>query len=618
MLPRYYASVERRTLKIMLKKLVDMVSESLRALKRVNSLMYSVDRLSVVSAWCGSVLKGVSSLITFSFYGLFMKWLSEGKLGSGKMDEKFLFVVFLLFALYHLAGLILNEFSSWRSSVFDDRVEEHLDRIQIEKITSLDLGRLMDPEFIQLNDSTRRRGLRSIGSLFGLQLRFISSIVGLVASFGVVASLSPTLVILISLPAVPGLIRSLFIDEKRKKLWEENHLARRTRDEYHWCLTSKWGITQTRLFGFTEYMKSCYESYTKRLRKSELNLQFLDFLIGVTLEVFEGLVLIGIMYYLGTGLVDGSIEIAKLFFLFGCVKSFGSSLTGLFSVFSNVRRESQDFSYVEKYLAVTPSMDESMARDLPPGFVPTVIGVNDVSFSYPNQTGKLALNRCSLTIRSGEKVAIVGTNGSGKTTLLRLLAKLFLPNSGSVTIGEQDLVNITQSSWIKHIMCVTPDNSIPDITLIEALTGGPIDRADMVRLDRASSVAGSTKLIKSLPNGYNTQVGEDRPGGVGFSSGQRQKLKLTAALYHLLGSGIHYAFFDEPMSYCDAETKHEFYSTIVGLDERTIVVVSHDPTYLRHFDRVVVMEDGRVIEDLSTPEAIRVYQQNLIEKGDLE
>lgn len=617
-MPRHCDSVERCTLKIKLKRLVDMVSESWRSLRRVNSLMYSVDQLSVVSAWGGAVLKGVSSLIAFSFYGLFMKWLSEGKLGSGKMDEKFLLVVFLLFALYHLSASILNEFSKWRSSVFDDRVEEHLDRMQIEKITSLDLGRLMDPEFIQLNDSTRRRGFRSIGSLFSLQLRFISSIVGLVASFGVVASLSPMMVILISLPAVPGLIRSLYIDERRKKLWEENHLARRTRDEYHWCLTSKWGITQTRLFGFTEYMKSCYESYTKRLRKSDLNLQFLDFLIGTALEIFEGLVSIGIMYYLGKGLVDGKMEIAKLFFLFGCVRSFGSSLTGLFSVFSNVRRESQNFSYVEQYLAVTPSIDESMARDLPPGFVPTVIGVNNVTFSYPNQSGKLALNGCTLQIRGGEKVAIVGSNGSGKTTFLRLLAKLFLPNSGSVTIGGQDLSNITQSSWIRRIMCVTPDNSIPDITLVEALTGGPIDRADMARLERASNVAGSTRLIQSLPNGYNTQVGEDRPGGVGFSSGQRQKLKLTAALYHLLGSGIHYAFFDEPMSYCDSETKHSFYSTIVGLEGRTIVVVSHDPTYLKHFDRVVVMEDGKVIEDLSTPEAIRDYQKHLIEKGDLE
>jgi len=296
-----------------------------------------------------------------------------------------------------------------------------------------------------------------------------------------------------------------------------------------------------------------------------------------------------------------------LFFFMGSMRTFRSALYDLSEVTVKLRSNCRDYNYLEQFMATKPLIDETEAQTFRLTSTPRLT-LRDVSFAYPRQINKLALHGCSLVIEPGEKVAIVGRNGSGKTTIVRLLTKIFAPLEGEVLINQIPTTRFKQDCWLDHILYVTQDSQIPDFKIDEALTGNDPDKVDTGRLMYAAQISGAHDFVKDLPDGYQTQIGEEWPGGVGFSSGQLQRLKLTAAFYRLLDPVVYIALFDEPMAHCDVQTRKRFYRSLHEMKDKTILVIAHDPMYLHHFERVVVIEEGCVLHDLRGREAIEQYR----------
>jgi subfamily B ATP-binding cassette protein MsbA len=210
----------------------------------------------------------------------------------------------------------------------------------------------------------------------------------------------------------------------------------------------------------------------------------------------------------------------------------------------------------------------------------------DVHFAYGE---KEVLRGIDLEVRPGEVVAFVGRTGTGKSTLMDLLLRFHDPTHGSIEIDGVDLRDLQRESFLDHVAIVTQEPFLFDVSILENIRYGRPD-ASMEEVRAAAAAARADEFIDQLPTGYDTPVGEF---GLQLSGGQRQRITIARAI--LRDPAI--LVFDEATSSLDAKTERAVQSAIDALrGERTIFVVAHRLSTIRHADRIVVLHDGRITE----------------------
>jgi ATP-binding cassette subfamily B protein len=211
-----------------------------------------------------------------------------------------------------------------------------------------------------------------------------------------------------------------------------------------------------------------------------------------------------------------------------------------------------------------------------------------VTFAY--RRGHPVLRDFRLTVRAGDRVGLVGRSGSGKSTVLALLQRLLVADRGRVLIDGQDIVSLTQESLQDAISVVPQEVMLFHRSLRENLRYGRPDATDEEVL-AAADAASCTGFISDLPEGIDTIVG-DR--GAKLSGGQRQRIAIARAF--LRNAPI--LLLDEATSALDSESEQAVQAALDRLIEgRTVIAVAHRLSTLRNFDRIVVMQSGRIVQD---------------------
>jgi ATP-binding cassette subfamily B protein len=204
----------------------------------------------------------------------------------------------------------------------------------------------------------------------------------------------------------------------------------------------------------------------------------------------------------------------------------------------------------------------------------------------------------TLHVPAGEKLGLVGRSGAGKSTLLALMQRLYDPESGHVLIDEQDVSKVTQESLRQVIAVVQQDISLFHRSLMENLRYGRPDASD-AEVRQAAEAARCIEFVERLPQGYDTIVGER---GLKLSGGQRQRLAIARAF--LRDSPI--ILLDEATSALDSESEQSVQEALAELMAgRTVIAIAHRLSTLSAFDRIVVLERGRIVEDGAPAELLR-------------
>ncbi len=216
------------------------------------------------------------------------------------------------------------------------------------------------------------------------------------------------------------------------------------------------------------------------------------------------------------------------------------------------------------------------------------IRLENVSFRY-NDLGDMVLDDISLAIPQGKVTAIVGASGSGKTTLLKLMLGFYQPTKGSIRIGNAQLRHINPRTWRGLCGAVMQDGFVFSDTIARNIAQSD-DTPDKKRLWEAVRIAQAQEFIEMLPLGYNTMVGAR---GNGLSQGQRQRLLIARAVY----KNPRYLFFDEATNALDAENESRIVDRLEAFySGRTVVVVAHRLSTVRHAHQIVVLYKGRIVE----------------------
>jgi len=216
------------------------------------------------------------------------------------------------------------------------------------------------------------------------------------------------------------------------------------------------------------------------------------------------------------------------------------------------------------------------------------VELRDVTFRYPG-AARDALSGVSLCVEPGETVAIVGPSGAGKSTLARLLLRFDDPVAGSVTIDGRDVREVTLHSLREHVGLLGQETLLPDVTVRDAIAYGR-PGATGAEVEAAARAADAHEFVARLAEGYDTHVGQR---GRRLSGGQRQRLSIARTLLRATPVVV----LDEPTTGMDADAKAALFGPLSRLVRgRTTIVISHDPEVVAWADRVVIVEDGRVVE----------------------
>ena len=217
------------------------------------------------------------------------------------------------------------------------------------------------------------------------------------------------------------------------------------------------------------------------------------------------------------------------------------------------------------------------------------VGFDNVSFAYPTRPNALAVDGVSLAVRSGEKVAIVGPSGAGKSTLFHLLLRFYDPKSGTISLDGVPIRQADPADVRARIALVPQDSVVFAASARDNIRFGRPDATD-AEVERAAELAHATEFLRRLPDGFDAQLGER---GVTLSGGQRQRIAIARAILR----DAPLLLLDEATSALDAESETLVQTALEELmRHRTTLVIAHRLATVLSCDRILVMDQGRIVE----------------------
>ena len=264
-------------------------------------------------------------------------------------------------------------------------------------------------------------------------------------------------------------------------------------------------------------------------------------------------------------------------------------------------------------LSIFSVMDEEKEVDTGKNKLKKITGdieFKNVTFSY-EKTKKYVLKNINLQIKPGEKIALVGKSGGGKTSLVNLIPRFYDLDSGSILIDKTNITDIKLNDLRHHLSLVSQDTILFNDTIYNNIAYGSLKNTDSKKVKQAAKAANALEFINKLPDGFNHKIG-DR--GVLLSGGQKQRIAIARAI--LKNAPI--LLLDEATSALDSESEKLVQQALDNLmNGRTSIVIAHRLSTVRNADRIVVINDGEILE-VGTQEKLlksKKYYYRLYQKG---
>ena len=307
----------------------------------------------------------------------------------------------------------------------------------------------------------------------------------------------------------------------------------------------------------------------------------------------HGAVTLGAYVVVGYAGVHHQITLGHLTVLLGAVQG----VSGVMTINDSWLRVAMGAAAVPRVLAL-----ERRVAALPPArgvdgsdLPKRSIRFEGVHFAYPGSERSI-YRGLDLEIEAGRSLAVVGRNGAGKTTLVKLLTRLYEPDQGRILVDGLELARLDPGSWQRRVTAIFQDfvrYELPVYDNVE-LTG-PGQAPERERLSAAARRAGALDLVDTLPAGWDTVLSRQYDNGVDLSGGQWQRIALARAMA-AEGAGV--LVLDEPSANLDVRAEADLYDRFLDLTRgRTTILISHRFSTVRRADRIIVLEDGRVVED---------------------
>lgn len=433
-------------------------------------------------------------------------------------------------------------------------------------------------------------------------MQFLRGLITFVSFVGILLVVSPLLLNLIILSALPQLLIHLAIGRQRFRLATELSQDERSAFYYRHILSSLDTAKEIRLFGLTEHFLQALLGTQRRIHRAkveqgrrELRWIFSHELgmalgYGVIFVIFGAVIL---------QIVSGQLSLGDVTLYIGAITSLQNAMRTMISAMAQLGERALFFSHYTQLMALPPVLPQSAPATVATRPVPDLahgIELRNVSFRYSDEH-PWVLRNLSLYIPAGHTLALVGINGAGKTTLVKLLARLYDPTEGEILWDGTDIRDLDLTALRREMSVVLQDFVRYPFSARENIGYGDVAHLDDRALVReAAEKAGIDTFVEALPDGYETPLERwlvNDGTGMELSGGQWQRIALARAFIRR-GSLL---VLDEPTAALDAQAEYDIYSRFVELVQgRTSLLISHRFSTVKAADTVAVLEDGRITE----------------------
>ncbi len=422
----------------------------------------------------------------------------------------------------------------------------------------------------------------------------------------VLAWLEPAVILFALVVAVPFLLFQWQLS-RRRYLTEFNRAGKRRWSSYFLSrLTSPAYAGEVKLLGIGSLLTSRFVAAMQGFRDQDQRLQLRQFAGGATFVTVTTIAFYALFGRVILRAVEGELSIGDLAIFGGAVVRLRTALeTGI----SQAARAYEQTLYVadlRSFLLSRPRLEDTGTTE--PEAIAGALELRGVSFRYPD-TDEVVLQDVSFGIAAGETVAVVGENGSGKSTLAKLLARLYDPDSGSVTLDGIDLRQYPVAFLHRQVALLGQSFGRYEASVAENIAYGDWDRLadDRAAIAALAAATGVDHIASGLPQGLDTALGREFAEH-DLSGGQWQLL----AIARTLARGAAVLVLDEPTSHIDARAEHAFYAAIDQVaGKATKIIISHRFSTIRMADRILVMAGGRIVEQ-------GTHQSLMAERGHYE
>lgn len=501
----------------------------------------------------------------------------------------------VLYITFALLRILLNSFINMQQFSMDVKLDTYLDRVILEKLISLDPATFEKPAFQKLLTQTE-----GVWGIVSAQIQRITGFLN-AATMTITASLVlltkfPLFIPLILISVIPAYYVG---DQSRKKMWPFFTTKRttviRTTQYVKNLLSQDSTSKEATIFrtGRILLQKVSHEQNKYLHKYNELNNPFLIKIFFSNMLQFW--VFLYTQYMNLRSVVQGTLGIGQFTLTFQQTINLAQGLQGMLDMYSSYMNRLQQMEKFFEFLNYEPMIvSPKDPTVLPTNPLPHLIEFRNVTFRYP-KTERNILHEFTLTIQSGEKIALVGENGAGKTTLIKLLLRFYDVIEGEILVNGVNIKDLSLEEWHNHIGALFQDFIKYQFTFKENVYFGNLKEKDNEKLlHEAITKSGADQYLSTLPKNIDQVVGKMFDYGIDLSGGQWQKLALARAFFR----NAPILILDEPTSAIDAKAEYEIFQNVQKLQkDKTVIIISHRFSTVRNADRILVLNDGKIVEE---------------------
>jgi ATP-binding cassette subfamily B protein len=523
-------------------------------------------------------------------------------IGGGTLEERLRGAVpaLVVMAAVMMLGALLRAASTYATGRLEPKVERVATERYLERAATVELAAIEDHAFHKLLD-TAQYGAASARRMISYSTRVVNAMISLIAAAGVLTVLHPALLPLLVTMTLPSAWSALTIARRRYEsfhAWVQHARAGRLLGA---LLIEPEAAPEIRVHGVGPFLLRHFRAMAETAETEQARLARLAARTGLIAAGWTGLATAATYATLGGLLLAGAMALSVAGTAVIAVRTGSQSLDTLVVEVNALHEEALFVGDLQRLYV------EAAERAIPVGGAalpdePREIRFENVSFTYPGDATRPALDDVTLTVPLGKIVALVGENGSGKTTLVKLLAGLYAPDRGRILWDDVDAAGADRQLLAERVAMVAQDfKRWPFTARVNVAVGRSSEPLTDERITDAVTEAGAEEVVVDLPRGLDTLLARNFSGGHELSGGQWQRLGIARAAYRRGRILI----VDEPTAALDARAELEVFEKIRALagTGQTVILITHRLASVRHADLVHVLDQGRLVES-GTPDEL--------------
>lgn len=527
-----------------------------------------------VGLFVGSLLQLIFPFLTQSIVDV----------GIQNQDINFIYVVLAAQVMLFLGKTSVEVFRSWILLHLSTRINISLVSDFFIKLMALPIAyfdtRMTGDIMQRINDHNRIENL-----LTGSTLSTLFSMFNLVVFGAVLIYYSPFIFGIFAIGSLLYLLWITYFLKRRKEL--DYKRFSQLSQEQSTVIELVNGMQEIKMHNAERQKRWKWEFVQARLFKVSIQSLKLEQTQGVGSSVINELKNIIITFTSAVLVIEGNITLGMMLsiqYIIGQLNSPIGQMVGFIRSYQDAKISMERLAEIHEKKD-EEDREKQLIRTIKPG---QDIKLKKVSFRYLGSDENV-IKDLDMTIPANKVTAIVGASGSGKTTLMKLLLKFYVPNKGNIRYGEHYLESVSHKAWRDHCGTVMQEGYVFNDTIAYNIAVGE-DTIDQERLIKATRIANIHDFVQSLPLGFNTKIGNE---GVGISTGQKQRLFIARAVY----KDPQLLCFDEATSALDAKNERVIMENLDNFfKNRTVIIIAHRLSTVKHADQIVVMEEGRIKE----------------------